>query len=186
MAPLMPRSYDQASIHVMLERDVLRGACFVCETNRGSALRTRADRNRDKFRIHPRESRERRNPCRCRSGVVAIESEVCACQFGGAWFRAGGAGQDELLRLESQAERGFADTEFGALAEHGGADALFFEECAVGGIEVAEIGVVIADFDDAMVAGDFGIFKGDVGAVAADYDARFFECVSGACAGARR
>jgi len=89
-----------------------------------------------------------------------------------------------LFWLESEAERGFADAKFGALAEHGGANALFFEKCAVGGIEITEINVVFANFDDAVVARDFGIFQCDVGAIAADDDARFFQGVSGACAGA--
>ena len=92
-------------------------------------------------------------------------------------FQSANANQD-YFRLESQAERGFADAEFGALAEHGGADTLFFEEGAVGGVEVAEVDVVFADFDDAMVARDFGVLQSDVGAVAADDDARFFERVS--------
>ena len=72
------------------------------------------------------------------------------------------------------------------MAEHGGADALFFEEGAVGGVEVAEIDVVFADFDDAMVARDFGVLQGDVGAVAADDDAWLIERVSVSRAGTRR
>ena len=87
------------------------------------------------------------------------------------------------LWLESQAERGFADTKFSALAEHGGANALLFEKCAVGGVEVAEIDIIFADLDDAVMARDFGILQGDVGAVAADNDARFLERVGGARAG---
>jgi hypothetical protein len=87
-----------------------------------------------------------------------------------------------LFWFESEAESGFADAEFGALAEHGGADALLFEKCAVGGVEVAEVDVVFANFDDAVMAGYFGIGKDDVCAVAADDDARLFQGVSGACA----
>ena len=86
--------------------------------------------------------------------------------------------------FEGDAEGGFADAEFGIVAEHGGADALFFEEGAVGGVEVAEIDVVFADFDDAVVARDFVVGEGDVGAVAADDDAGFTQRVSDSCAGA--
>ena len=88
-----------------------------------------------------------------------------------------------LFWFESQAERGFADAELGALAEHGGADTLFFEEGAVGGIEIAKIDVIVADLDDAMVARDFRILQSDVGAVATDDDARFFQRMSSASAG---
>ena len=70
------------------------------------------------------------------------------------------------------------------LGEHGGAGALFFVEGAVGGVEVAEVDVVAADFEDAVMAGDFGIVEVDVGAVAAEDDARFGELVRGAFAGA--
>jgi hypothetical protein len=92
--------------------------------------------------------------------------------------------EPKSLGFESEAERGFADAEFGALAEHGGADALFFEEGAIGGVEVAEVDVVFPDFDDAVVARDLGILQGDVSALAADDDARFFQRVSSACVGA--
>src|SRR5579863_7051719 len=86
-----------------------------------------------------------------------------------------------LPGLKSQAEHGFANAELGALAEHGGADTFLFEESTVGGIEVAKIGVIFADFDDAMMARNFGILQGDVGALASDHDASLFQCVSSAC-----
>ena len=118
-----------------------------------------------------------------RSRVSISQSRLCVTAWPICW--AVGLLEPKSLGLESQAEGGFADAEFGALAEHGGADALFFEEGAIGGVEVAEVDVVFADFDDAMVARDFGVLQGDVGAVAADDDARFFERVSGSYAGAR-
>ena len=95
------------------------------------------------------------------------------CGSGSMESLGGGPFATRLFRLESQAERGFADAKFGALAKHGGADALLFEKCAIGGVEIAEVDVVFADFDDAVVARDFGVLQGDVGTVAADHDARF-------------
>jgi hypothetical protein len=89
-----------------------------------------------------------------------------------------------LFGLEGDTEGGFADAEFGVVAEHGGADTLLFEEGAVGGVEIAKIDVVFADFDDAVVAGDFGVGEGDVGAIAPDDDASFFQHVGGAGTGA--
>jgi len=86
------------------------------------------------------------------------------------------------FRFEGEAEDGVADAEFGIVAEYGGADALFFEEGAVGGVEIAEVDVVLADLDDAVVAGDFWVGQGDVGAVATDDDASFLQRVG--CAGA--
>src|SRR3984957_7550377 len=117
------------------------------------------------------------------SKSVATECGVLCGSVSMEW-RGGRFVATRLFGLESQAERGFADAKFGALAEHGGAEALLFEKCAVGGVEVAKIDVVVADFDDAVVARDFGVLQGDVGAVAADDDARFFEDVRRACAGA--
>src|ERR1700743_134654 len=121
---------------------------------------------------------------------MTLASEATECDLSYGTFCGSGSMKSRredavgLFRLESQAERGFADAEFSALAEHGGADALLFEKSAVGGIEVTEVDVVFADFDDAIVARDFGILEGDVGAVAADHDARFLERVRGACAAA--
>jgi hypothetical protein len=108
---------------------------------------------------------------------AATSRQCCADIF------SAGERWSECFWLERQAERGFADAKFGALAEHGGADAFFFEEGAVGGVEVAEVDVVIADFDDAVVSRDFGILEGDVGAIAANDDARFLERVRGTYAG---
>ena len=85
-------------------------------------------------------------------------------------------------RLDGQAKNGYADAKFGAALQHGGAGALFFVERAVGGVEVAEVNVFAADFEDAVVARDFGIVEIDIGAVAAEDNARLGELVRGAFA----
>src|SRR6202041_3675780 len=123
--------------------------------------------------------RERRS--RGRRDARLLRRNAACCAVRATWNRAEAMCfvATVLFWFESQAERGFANAKFGALAEHGGADALLFEKCAVGGVEVAEIDVVFADFDDTVVARDFGVLQGDVGAVAADDNARLFEDVRG-------
>jgi hypothetical protein len=96
-------------------------------------------------------------------------------------------GSNRLGRLggdEGNAEGGVADAELGAVLEHGGANTLVAEECAVGGIEIAQVDVRVADFEQAMVAGNFGIGQGDVGDFASDDDSGLLEFVDGAFAGA--
>jgi hypothetical protein len=175
------RSGDDCSYQNYRDGNVGRGANLECDESEESA-KDDADRN---------QVNEEFDPSRVEVGVAEVEGTHVGCD--GIRFVVG-FGQHGIARrrfvatrlfgLESQAERGFADAELGALAEHGGADALLFEKCAVGGIEVAEVDVVFADFDDTVVARDFGVLQGDVGAVAADDNARLFEDVRGACAGA--
>jgi hypothetical protein len=70
--------------------------------------------------------------------------------------------------LEGEAEGGAADTEFGAIQEDRGADALVVKEGAVGGIEVLEVNHVAANFQDTVVTRNLGIVEGEVRAFAAD------------------
>jgi hypothetical protein len=61
------------------------------------------------------------------------------------------------LRRETDAQEGFADAEFGVVYEHGGAHAFFLVEGAVGGIQISQIDVGVAHFDDAMMPRNFGV-----------------------------
>ena len=77
--------------------------------------------------------------------------------------------------MEADTEGAAADAEFRAILEDRGAHAFLFEERAIGGIQVFQVKEVIADFEHAVVAGDFRISQGKVCAFAADNDARTTE-----------
>ena len=77
--------------------------------------------------------------------------------------------------MEGETQSGAADTEFGAVLEDCGANAFVLEEGAVGGVQVLEVDEAPADFQDAVVARDFGVVKGQVGAFATDDDAGLVE-----------
>jgi hypothetical protein len=80
-----------------------------------------------------------------------------------------------LAGMQSEAQGAAADAKFGAVLQHRGADTVFFEESAVGGVQVFQVDETVPDFEQAMVARNLGIIQGHVGTFTADHRARFGE-----------
>jgi hypothetical protein len=102
-----------------------------------------------------------------------------------AWKRGSGRRtQDELRkrrnlrlgsRVQGEAKGAAADAKFGAVLQHGGADAFFFEEGSVGRVEIFQVDEAASNLEQAMVAGNLGIIEGHVGAFTADHGTHFGE-----------
>src|SRR5437588_6029781 len=67
-----------------------------------------------------------------------------------------------LVCLEADANQTVADAEFSPVSEHGGAHALLFIKCPVGGIHVFQIDVRVAYFQQAVMPGDFRVVQSNV------------------------
>lgn len=74
----------------------------------------------------------------------------------------------ELFGTEGDLDRAVANAELGAVLEHCGTNTAFLKEGAVRGIEILEVHEGVTDFEDAVMARDFGIVEREVGTLAAD------------------
>ncbi len=71
----------------------------------------------------------------------------------------GGGG---LFVAENDPDGAVSDAEFGSILQHGSTNAALFEKSAIGGIEIPEVNKGIANLEQAMVAGDFGVGENKV------------------------
>jgi len=84
----------------------------------------------------------------------------------------------QLLLLEIHANQAAADSKLRTVPQHGRAHSLFVEESSIGRIEILEIDVRVAHFQQAVMPRNLRIFQGDVCPFAAQYNARFCQRVT--------
>src|ERR1700730_3279092 len=89
-------------------------------------------------------------------------------------------GQSQLLNVKIKANGVGSDPKFRAILENRRADALVFEKSAICGFQIFQTDKAIADFDQTVVTGKFGIFEGEVCAFSADNGARLSQRVGDA------